>query len=171
VNEEWRALRGFEGIYIISREGRIRRIGAFAQNKDVKHQKSKRGYWTVRLYYQGVGKTLTVHRLLAEAFLPNPENKREVNHKNANKLDLRLENLEWVTSKENSRQIYKVQSSHVAKSYRPRGVHRHSKNSDLWQAQIAIDGKKRSLGLFKSKNEAYEKYRTEFVSHYGFEPW
>ena len=59
------------------------------------------GYWTVNITIGGLRSTRYVHRLVAQTYLDNPENKPFVNHKNGIKLDNRVENLEWVTSKEN----------------------------------------------------------------------
>lgn len=59
------------------------------------------GYYTVVLCVDGKHRTECIHRLIARFFISNPENKRTVNHKNGNKLDNRIENLEWATDKEN----------------------------------------------------------------------
>ena len=64
------------------------------------------GYPNVTLSINGVSKTITVHRLLAIAFIPNPENKPQVNHKNGNKLDYSLDNLEWATPTENMQHAF-----------------------------------------------------------------
>ena len=97
---EWRPIAVTCGLYEVSNNGDIRRwhkpIGA--------HLKvSKwRGYYFFTASVDGKKRQLRVHRAVAESFLPNPLNKPQVNHKNGNKLDNRLDNLEWATAKENS---------------------------------------------------------------------
>lgn len=83
--------------YLVSDDGRVRRI-----DSDTDHSvRDKKGYPAVDLYERGKRNTERVHRLVAKAFIPNPDNKPEVNHKDGDKHNNRVSNLEWVTCKEN----------------------------------------------------------------------
>lgn len=97
---EWRDVKGFEGRYIVSDEGEIRNTFG----KTMKPYNHPKGYLKVDLR-EGVsgnhGKQLFVHRIVAEAFLQNPESKPQVNHINEDKHDNCVSNLEWVTNAEN----------------------------------------------------------------------
>lgn len=81
------------------------RVLSFAKDKPVwrKPTPDKDGYLCIGIKISGKNTTRKIHRLVAEAFIPNPENKPEVNHKNGVKSDNRIDNLEWATAKENSR--------------------------------------------------------------------
>lgn len=83
--------------YMVSESGRIRHRGS----DDDKVLRDSDGYLIVDLYHRGVRTTKRVNRLVAEAFIPNPENKPEVNHKDGNKHNNNATNLEWATKKEN----------------------------------------------------------------------
>lgn len=98
--EEWRKVKGLEEFYEISSEGRIKSL---LQNK-IMHPyiNSDTGYYYINLAKAGK-KGFKIHRLVAEAFIPNPLNKTEVNHIDHNRLNNRVENLEWVTSSENTK--------------------------------------------------------------------
>ncbi len=94
----WKPIEGYSN-YMISDEGKIRNV-----NRTSRHSvREKGGYFVTDLYKNGKRKTARVHRLVAEAFIPNPENKPEVNHLNGNKKDNRVLNLEWTTKQENMR--------------------------------------------------------------------
>lgn len=97
----------------------------FRGNKELKKNKGTVGYVTVSIKYEdGTRKVRFVHRLVAEAFIENPENKPIVNHKNLIKKDNRVDNLEWVTAKENN------QHAHDNGAFRTNGAHHHSIFSD-----------------------------------------
>ncbi len=96
---ELKRINGFPG-YAVSGDGTVYRNGV-----SVSQHSNGRGYNKVFLYNSsGERKSKPVHRLVAEAFIPNPSSLPVVNHKNGNKLDNRVENLEWVTYQENTRQ-------------------------------------------------------------------
>lgn len=97
MNENWLPIEGYEGLYEVSDLGRVRnRRGIIMKLHDNGH-----GYFTVGLYKNGKAKHLYIHRLVATAYIPNPDNLPQVNHKNEDKTDNRVENLEWCTGKYN----------------------------------------------------------------------
>lgn len=112
MKEVWKNISGYEGLYQVSNLGRIKSLPHKVYNKLIGEYISKekilkqgslvRGYKGVGLYKNGKEKTQKVHRLVAEAFIPNPNNYPEVNHKNEDTSDNRVTNLEWCTSKYNS---------------------------------------------------------------------
>lgn len=105
--EIWKDIKGYEGIYQVSNIGRVRAVdrvncyGRTCRGTLRKQNKNKNGYMYVNLSRGGKARNYCVHRLVATAFVDNPEQKPTVNHKNENKLDNRASNLEWMTLQEN----------------------------------------------------------------------
>ena len=108
TQETWKDVKGYEGLYQVSSLGKVKRIRFINKNtsrpqeKVIKQKLRKDGYLEVALYKKGKGKSIQVHRLVAQAFLYNIDNKPAVNHKNGNKTDNKVTNLEWVTVSENA---------------------------------------------------------------------
>lgn len=105
MGEKWKQIDGFCGMYEVSNHGNIRSVRT---GKTMKLAVTKHGYNQISFRTDGKKKNAFVHRLVAEAFIPNPEKKREVNHKNGIKTDNRAENLEWVSRGENQHHAYDV---------------------------------------------------------------
>lgn len=95
---EWKLIEGFDGIYSVSNYGEVRnnRTG-----KLMKPSKNEKGYLHINLMKNGKRKNMRINRLVAQVFIPNPENKPQVNHIDFNRANNCVSNLEWVTGKEN----------------------------------------------------------------------
>lgn len=105
--ELWKDIEGFE-YYQVSTKGRIRSFIKGKEPKILKPYDNGYGYLYINLYKNNKMYAKRVHKLVAEAFIPNPEGKTEVNHINGNKTDNRLINLEWTSPSENKKHAYET---------------------------------------------------------------
>lgn len=156
----------WEGSYAISRDGQIysypnrkKTTGRF-----LKLGKTTTGYYKALLVNKPRREDAKVHRLVALTFIPNPENKRCVNHKNHNPLDNRVENLEWCTHQENAR--YRKFSTKKNKTSKYKGVRKSGKK---YQATIVISRDKPLviIGSFDSEIEAAIAYNKKAKELFG----
>lgn len=115
--EEWKDIKGYEGLYQVSNLGRVKSLSRLKKNFNIntkmieiitlpekirKPQLTKYGYYRIGLTKDCKQIYHSVHRLVAETFLDNPDNLSQVNHKDENKLNNRADNLEWCTAKYNA---------------------------------------------------------------------
>jgi hypothetical protein len=100
MGEIWKPIPGYEGLYAVNQFGQV---WSCKTNKILAPNKMNHGYLCVHLYRRGktTRKVFTIHQLVAKAFLRNPNEHAEVNHKNFDRTDNRAENLEWVSREEN----------------------------------------------------------------------
>ena len=111
MREEWKDIEGFEGKYMVSNTGKVKSLertvwdsrGYYktVPEKILKACPDKDGYLFTQLWKDGKGKTCRINRLVAQTFLPNPDNLPEVNHKDEDKQNNYVENLEWCSSSYN----------------------------------------------------------------------
>ena len=101
--EVWKDIKGYEGLYQVSNKGRVRNM-----ERVLKTFECGSGYSEIILSKHQMRTPKLIHRLVAEAFLPNTESKREVNHKDGNKHNNDVDNLEWVTPSENQQHSRRV---------------------------------------------------------------
>lgn len=109
--EIWKDIKGYEGLYQVSNLGNIKSLDRFVvysggelklhKSKNIKQNPNQQGYLTMTLSKNNCKKSFRVNRLVAETFIPNPLNLPQVNHKDENKLNNNVENLEWCTAKYN----------------------------------------------------------------------
>ena len=105
---KWRPVKNYEGLYEINQYGNVRSLCKRHYHKIMKDRIDRGGYVSVKVSKGDRCSTQYVHRLLAFAFIENPDNKRMVNHIDGNKLNNDLKNLEWCTASENMVHAYKL---------------------------------------------------------------
>jgi DNA-binding XRE family transcriptional regulator len=143
--EIWKQVKGFESLYEVSNQGRVKSLQRFVNgkngaNKPLKETiiqlKTDKGYLRVNLWKNQKSKRFAVHRLVAEAFIDKIEGKDYVNHKNGIKTDNRIENLEWVTLSEN---IIHAYHNNLLVRRGEKHTQNKLKESDIFEIRILLD--------------------------------
>lgn len=148
VIEKWKPINGNLN-YSVSDSGNVKNLKT---GRILSASLTSNGYLKVRLFNEGIGKTFTIHSLVAEAFL-SIGGGLVVNHINYDKTDNRLSNLEKITQRQNakhSRQNKLYSSCYIGVSW--------FKRNKKWGATIFVDGKNKFLGLFKNEIDAKKSY-------------
>jgi hypothetical protein len=145
MHEEFKTIVDFDN-YAVSNCGNIKNIKT---NKILKPTNDGRGYYKINLHKNGISTTKKLHRLIAESFIDNPDNKPFIDHIDSNKLNNNIDNLRWATNQENQRNS-KLSSKNTSGA---KGVH-FSKRDKKWYATITIDCIKIHLGCYNTIEEA-----------------
>lgn len=158
--EIWKDIEDYKGIYQVSSFGRVKsldrvNIDRYFKGRILKQYREKLGYCRVSLIKNGKTKNFLVHRLIAFAFIenPNPEKFDMIDHKNGVRYDNRIENLRWLNNRENVTDGYRrkdTTSNFV-------GVYWNTQKGK-WVSQIIFNNKHFHLGLFNNEKEAHKAY-------------
>lgn len=114
ADEIWADITGYEGLYQISSYGRVKSFH-FGKEHILRPAHNEKGYLKVHLVNGTNHKNAYIHIMVARAFIPNPENKPEVNHSDGIKLNCHVSNLEWATSSENNKHAFREGLNRQAK--------------------------------------------------------
>lgn len=135
--EIWRDIEGYEGLYQISNKGRVKSLYKGSE-RILKPWDDYCGYLVVSLYKNRIKQDLKIHRLVAETFIPNLENKPQVNHKDENKYNNCVENLEWITHIDNCN--YGTRNERISDS-QSKPILQYSKSGDFireWKSAAEV---------------------------------
>lgn len=171
VLEIWRYVSGYNHRYMVSDRGRVRsldRIGLDSRGRqryrpgEIMTQRIVNGYYKVTFTENKISKEYKISRLMAIAFLNNPENKEDVDHIDGNPLNNNIENLRWCTTSENLRNS-KTRTIGASKY---RGVSKFGYNG-RWRATVSMNNAHIHLGTFKTEIEAADRYDVFVLENYG----
>lgn len=172
MEEVWKDIENYEGIYKISNKGRVKRVASPRKNTFLKHQYNNNGYPYVHLSKKNKRTLHFIHRLVATHYIPNPENKEEVNHIDLDKSNYSISNLEWVTSSENKQHAH--MSGAYDKSNRERSLKMQGVITREFPIQI-LDKKTGKQTTYKNaktasrKHNRYDGYFSELITKYNGE--
>ncbi len=161
MREVFRPIKGYEGLYEVSNLGNVKSLGNgksrnpnLCRERILKSVKNNKGYLYINLCRNGNAKIGKIARLVAIAFIPNPENLPELNHKNSLKHDNRVQNLEWCNQRYNRNHYHQTQNT----SSKYPGVS-WNKRCQKWHALLNINCRSKHLGYFTDEKKAVEAYR------------
>lgn len=171
--EEWKDVVGYEGLYQVSNMGRVKSLkrvvnnpsgtGRIKKESILKLTPRKRdGYVYVALTVGKIARKAKVHRLVAEAFIDNKKNRECVHHRDANPLNNRADNLEWVNHYENMRYHW---NERAVKGFCKTGL-----NCKPYKAIFTTFGVSVNLGYFDDKKSARDAYRCAYLNWHDKEP-
>ena len=143
INETWRSIDGYIN-HQVSNIGRVRNVTTRCI-LEPRFRGEYRNYHSIALYINAKQTNYSVHRLVAQEFIPSPENKPHVDHANKITIDNNVGNLRWVTNQKNMQNTFKNTNLNCSSQYK--GVSKH-KQFGRWMATICHQGTNKYLGLY-----------------------
>lgn len=159
--EEWKPIKDYEDRYLVSNTGLV---FSKISNRLLTPKIDRYGYKVVALSRNGKLKHITVHRLVALSFIPNLENKVTVNHKDEDKTNNRVENLEWSTVKENDN--HGTRNKRMANSKKKNPIAQYDIDMNLIEIHLGIKDAQRNTGV--NRNSIRDVCRGKRVSAGGY---
>lgn len=177
MEEIWKTIEDYPN-YMVSNMGRVKSL-RYGKEKIMKLKNDNDGYALINLYKNKKHITFKVHRLVAEAFLQNPENKTEIDHINTDRTDNRVENLRWVNRKENCNNPLTKKHISVGKLGKNRGkehfaskpIIQLTKNNEFVKIWENAQDVAREMNLYSGANIhscCYGKLKTAYGYKWGF---
>lgn len=163
MKEEYRDIEGYEGLYEVSNLGNVNSLNYYRSGKEKKLKpiKDNNGYLYVCLCKEREHIKYGIHRLVAEAFISNPDNLPQVNHKDEDKTNNKVDNLEWCTAKYNSNYGSRTERSTIAKFKQVLCVETGVVYPSIMEAE-------RELGIVRAQSNISSVCRGKRKTAYGF---
>lgn len=158
--EEWRDIKGYEGLYQVSNLGRIKSLpkmrGFVLQESKIKNEEYSNGYVRCKLHKGKESRKFLVHRLVAEAFIPNPENKPQIDHIDRIRNNNNVANLRWCTPKENVHfpETYECRKKAMKLNNDNPFIKEKKRNTSSCKKVIQEDINGNIIEIYRSANEA-----------------
>ena len=153
MKEVWKDIPDFSNYYLISTHGRLMSFKVKAEGHILSQKNSKGDYFTVILQHGGLKRHTRMHRLVAEAFIPNPDNLPEVNHIDGNKQNNHVDNLEWITRKGNANDAIRrnpnmmAGMNHYNMQIKPRAIQQYSLDGKLVMEYVNATSASKATGV------------------------
>lgn len=181
MEEIWKDIEGYEGLYQVSNLGRVKSLGNNKNRKEkiIKQIKKKDGYLYLKCSKNGESKTFSVHRLVAQAFIPNPNNLPEIDHINTVPTDNRIENLRWCSRKGNMNNPITLDKITGFNHHKSKPLLQLTANNEIlkiWGSSMLIEKQKgwRNAHIWeccRKKRKTYKGYKWQYVDDYLADWW
>ena len=191
MQEVWKTIDGFEN-YMVSNLGNVKSVErtvfnpksrsgvAVKKELQLKPNLNHKGYLVVKLYNNNKSKSVAIHRLVAKAFIPNPDNLPQVNHKDENKTNNNVENLEWCTNDYNihygtiaKRLSEAIRNSEAHKAYSKRRCKKVAQIDEsgniieIWNSVVSVSTKgfypESVIACCKGRKQTYKGYKWQYI--------